>query len=121
MRAEGANLSCAQFFNLEAKPQNKQEGVSALESLGNMNPQVWEEVRMCGLQGINLLRHKGPKEQICAQLHSTFRGEGRQHTFESTERSKPERRQTSVDSYKSTCFQLCYGCYFGHRGIMLYY
>lgn len=45
MRAEGANLSCAQLFSLGAKPQDEQEGVSALESLGNMNPQVWEEVR----------------------------------------------------------------------------
>lgn len=58
MRAEGANLSCAQLFSLGAKPQNEQEGVSAPGE-----PWQYESTGVGRSQeGIHLLRHKGPKE-----------------------------------------------------------
>ena len=69
MKAEGANLSLSiytQFFSLGATIYDQHEAVLALECLGNMNPQVWEEAR----QNAWIVRNKFAK--IHAQLHSTL-------------------------------------------------
>lgn len=71
MRAEGANLSLSsytQFFSLGATTYDQHEGVLALEYLGSMNPQVWEEAS----QNAQIVRKKFAKRPWTKVLRNKF-------------------------------------------------
>lgn len=124
LRAEGANPSLSSYtqsFSLGATAYDQHEVVSALERLGNMNPRVWEEVGQNVWTVWNKLAKITRTKILRDKSAPPCRGEVRQHASESAERfnSKPKRRQISIYSCRLACFQLCYGCYFGHRRFII--